>query len=137
MHSLWRDFHRRQRQHKKISTVFLRTVEKNSRQIWQLQFYIRGSHRTTPIIARRVEIPTVAMLPRNDMDLRWCVAYLPAKLQTDTYAERIIATGRERPMVCRSPAQYRTHCPRALPAKNLHSPFTDCGEIFSLSGRTQ
>ena len=42
---------------------------------------------------------------------------LPVKLQLVEYAERIIATSRESPIVCRRQAQYRTHCQRALPAK--------------------
>ena len=39
------------------------------------------------------------------------------KLQSLQYAERIIATSRVSPMVCQLPAQLRTHCLRALPAK--------------------
>ena len=53
--------------------------------------------------------------PRNDM--RFMKAVPNDKLQSLQYAERIIATSRESPMVCQRPAQYRTHCLRALPAE--------------------
>ena len=53
--------------------------------------------------------------PRNDM--RFMKAVLNDKLQSLQYAERIIATSRVSPMVCPCPAQPRTHCLRALPAK--------------------